>query len=202
MKHTLKKLTAATVASLCILSSTAFAADNTNLSVTINPGSKGVDIVDGSGVTVATPGVAMSASNFDFNTTQHSTGTLGTATEKVRVYNPTTSAAFTVSIAAAAPTDMWVGANYSMDFNGAVAKLTVNPSVATVVEKDGGSTAHITKGSSTAFAQGTADSITVISTTTDPKFTQYDITGVALDQAVPARTNGDTYALNLTLTIV
>lgn len=180
------------------LASSAYAASNTNLSVHINDGVLAVGIVDNSSVPVASPGIPMSAIDFSFTSSQNSTGTLGTSTEKVRLSNPTGATSFAVSLAPSGAT--WAGSTYTMPFDD---KLTVNPSGATIVETASlNDASHLAKGSSQTYNVGTIDSITLFSASgNDPKYTQYDATGITLTQSVPAGTQADNYTLSMTLTV-
>ena len=183
--------------------SVAFAASNTDLSITINEGSQSIDIVDGAGAAVATPSVAMSAIDFSF-ADQATTGTLGTASEKIRLSNPTSTSTWTVSIAA---TD-GAGAKWSdggtnemdADVNGG-GQLTIDPSAGTIAANVGGVTTGVSVGSSAALDAGSA--VTLFSADgTAAAYEVYDLTGVALSQNVPGSTPAAAYTLNLTLTLL
>jgi len=115
-----------------------------NLDSLVPVGTLSVDIVDSGGSPVASPSMAMNAGavSFDFQTT---TGTFGTASEKVRVDNGTASPQWTLSVAASATTAVWDSAGTDYDFNDPTAsagdggdadsvggQLTVDPSVSTI----------------------------------------------------------------------
>lgn len=180
-----------------------FAAPNTDLSIQVNDGVLSVDIVDSNGDTVANPGVAMSAISFSFND-QNTTGVLGTADEKIRLNNPTGTPTWSVSIAATdGNTALWSdGAGNTMDYNDAAgAHLSLDPSVGAIAEALGGATTGVSLGSSASFEEGVIDSITLYSAdSTAGPFAQYDLTGVDVDQIVPAKTAAANYTLSLTLT--
>lgn len=176
----------------------------TQLSQTINAGTLGVGIVDASGVTVGSPSVAFGAAPFSFST-QTGTGTLGVSAQKIRVSNGTTTATWSMAIAATSGnTTLWSAGTPTMDFNGAASagRLTVDASGGTITPTDSYTSTGLTKGSSTAFAQGTTDSITLLTAgSTADKPGRWDFTGVALTQDIPAAQTPGTYTINMTLTV-
>ncbi len=180
------------------------ASSQTQLSQTINAGTLGVDIVDAGGTTVGSPAVAFGAAPFSFST-QTGTGTLGVSSQKIRVSNGTTTATWSMAIAATSGnTTLWSAGTPTMDFNGSAAagRLTVDASVGTITPTDSYTTTGLTKGSSTAFAQGTTDSITLLTAGgTADKPGRWDFTGVALTQDIPAAQTPGTYTINMTLTV-
>lgn len=182
----------------------AYAANNTNLSIAIGEGSISIDVVDNSGSAVASPTVSMTAPNFNF-AEQASTGTFGTAAEKIRVFNPTSTSTWTASVAATGgATATWVdGGSNTMDYNDpSGARLTIDPSSGTIVA-NGGSTTNITSGSSQTFDQGNTDSITLFSASSGAAtFDFFDLTGVALSQVIPGSQAAAAYTLNMTLTVI
>lgn len=167
-------------------------------------GSLGVDIVDGSGASVTTPSVDFSSEVFSW-AAQQSTGVLGIATEKVHLFNDTTTATWDLTLAATdGPTALWDdGGTESYDFNGAAAagRLEVDPSSATITPESGCTTTGVTSGSAAFFAQGTLDSVTLASAdaTADTEC-YWDITGIDFTQDIPAAQPSGTYTLDLTLT--
>ncbi|MDQ3123938.1 MAG: hypothetical protein M3Q14_04635 [bacterium] len=182
-------------------------------------GSLSVDIVDSAGTSVGSPTVGMSALNSTFNC-QTPTGTLGVSAQRIRVRNTTSNAQWTVSIAASGgATDSWSdGGTNNYDFNDAAGtpagcgdgadadtlagRMTINPSVATSTPQSGCTNTGVTLGTSTAFAQGTTNSITVINASTSAAINCYwDVTGVAISQTVPAEQRAGSYSLSLTLTV-
>ena len=204
----------------------AFAASNSTFNQTINAGTLSTDIMDASRVTVGSPAVTMTAKNFSFNCQSGgsaSTGTFGTNTERVYVSNgDAADNGWTLTIAATGgATSRWQngGASQFMDFNdptggtagctdGADAdstagQLTVDPSVGTLTTDCGScSTTNVSKGSSSAFNQGTTDSITLLNAAaaSNDVWRGY-LTGVNMSQVVPAETPADAYTLDLTLTV-
>jgi hypothetical protein len=162
----------------------------------------------------------MSAATFAF-VCQTTTGTFGTATQNIYVKNPDAADnGWVVSLAAAAPTAFWASAGTNMDFNdpsgsgctdGAdpdtlKGQMTVDPSVSTLTV--GGcsicTTANISKGSSTAFNEGTLDSVTILTgAALSNDIGDWKLTGVAISQKIPAEQPAAVdYALPLTLSIV
>ena len=157
-----------------------YAANNTNVTQTINSGTLVTDIRDASRVTVASPTFAMTGTTFSFNC-QTTTGTIGSASQRLYVDNPgAANAGYTLTLAATAgATGLWnnAGVTQSFDFNdpttagcadGADAdakggQLTVNPSVSTLTaDCSSCSVTGITKGASTAYSQAVTDSVTLL----------------------------------------
>ncbi|MBA2279148.1 hypothetical protein H0V99_01770 [Candidatus Saccharibacteria bacterium] len=178
-----------------------------------------VDIVNSSGASVTSPSVSMTTATFSFNCLT-STGTLGISSEKIRVTNYTTTATWTLSIAATSgATSNWTTGTNTYDFNdggGAPAgcgdggdtdtiagQLTVNPSVSTLTPISPCTSTGVTKGSSTAYVEGTTNSVTLLTggATAGTNCT-WDLTGVGLSQRIPPEQVNGTYSLSLTLTIV
>lgn len=181
-------------------------------------GALSVDIVNASGVSVGSPSVGLSAtaSSVDCATT---TGTLGSSAERIRVSNTTAVPQWTVAIAATAgATSTWTSGGNTFDFNdgsGAPAgcadggdadaqagRMTLNASAGTSTPQSGCNNTGVTLGSSSSFAQGTTDSITLISASPSAGTNCYwDLTGVSVSQTVPAAQAAGTYTINLTLTV-
>lgn len=200
-----------------------YAANNSDLTQTINAGTLSTDVLDGSRNSVATPTAAMSTKTFSFNCQSGgsaSTGTLGTASERLYVINPDgADNGWNLTIAATSgATTRWAngGASIFYDFNdpggsgctdggdadASAGQLTLDPSVSTLTtDCNSCVTTNVTKGSSTAYNQGTTDSITLLSgaAASDDIWRGY-LTGVGLSQTIPAEQAADSYTLNLTLT--
>lgn len=201
---------------VAIASAVALAASNSTLSQAITAGTLAIDIVDSGGTTVASPAVTFAGATYSY-ATQQTTGTLGTSSERIRVYNPTATAAWTASIAGSATTAVWdaTGAT-DYDFNDASGsgytdgadtdsfggQLAVAPAGATLAGVSGCSTSNISLGSNSAFVEGTTDSISIASSTTGATFCRWDITGVGLTQNLPAGQATGNYSLNLVLSIL
>lgn len=184
-----------------------------------NPGLLFVQIVNSSYEAVASPSVSMSSISYSF-ASQISTGSLGSATQRVYVENPNAAdSGYTLSIAATSgATAVWnnAGAGDDFDFNepgGATdngggdadalgGQMTVDASVSTLTMRYGGNTG-LSKGSSTAFEQGVADSVTLLSAAAgSDNFHAGYLTGISLSQAIPAEQDVDSYSLSMMLTIV
>jgi len=224
-----KQTVAAVVATTLFIFSLSIAVSAANtptLNQTISAGTLATDILNGSRVPVGSPSAAMSAKTFSFDCQyggSASTGTLGTATERVYVINPNAAVnGWTLTIAATSGVSArWAngGATQHMDFNdpnganpgcsdGADAtdttagQLTLDPSVSTLTTDcltcvD----TNVTKGSSSGFNQGTTDSVTLLNAAaaSDDIWRGY-LTGVGMSQTIPAEQPADSYSINLTLT--
>lgn len=179
-------------------------------------GSLTADIVDNGGTTVPSPSVTMSAAAFSL-VYQTVTGAFGTATQKLRVSNTTTNAPWSLSVAAdAGPTATWTTGSASYDFNDPTAaaedggdadsfggQMTVDPSAGTSTPQGGCSNTGITLGSPAAFSQGSVNSITLISAGGSAETNCYwDLTGVDIDQTIPAEQVDGAYDLDMTITAV
>ncbi len=178
------------------------------------------DIVDGNGDTVASPSVSLPASNFSFDCTNNA-GTLGTSSQKLRVTNTTANPAWSLSIAATNGSgELWRngGNNQQFDYNdssGAPAgcadggdtdskagQLSLDPSSATITPQSGCDTSNLTLGSAAGFAEGSVDAITLLSASSSALTGCYwDITGIDVGQQIPGAQAGDSYTIDLTLTI-
>lgn len=212
------------VASLGIVASvpqTVFAANNSTFNQTINAGVLSTDVLDATGATVTSPSVAMSAKSLSFACQSGgaaSTGVFGANAQRITVLNPGgANNGWTLTLGATAgATATWVSGGNSFDYNDATTsgctdggdadlrpgQLTVDPSVGTLTaDCDSCTTANVTKGSSTAFVQGTADSVTLLnaSATSDDIWKGY-LTGATLSQTIPAETPAGAYTMNMTLT--
>lgn len=209
-----------------LASGTVLAASDSDFNQTINAGSLSAGIFDASRVAVANPAVTMSAMNFSFDCQaggSASTGTFGTNTERVYVNNPDgADNGWTLTVAATDgvtakwanagvtsfidfndPTGTTAGCSDGVDAGDTVAgQMTVNPNVGTLTADCAScTTTNVSKGSSSAFNQGTVDSITLLNAaaSSDDIWRGY-LTGVDIDQTIPAETAADSYNINLTLT--
>lgn len=215
-----KKISKYAVAMIAVLATTisspAFAADTTQMSQSIS-GALDITIVDGSGNAVASPNVAFSSKAFSM-TFQTSTGTLGTATEKMRVTNPSgTTDTWSLSIAATdGPTADWSNGANHYDFNDATASATdgadtdswggqmsIDPSTATIAGVGGTLATNVSKGTSFSFEEGTKNSIDLMTASAGAsKPGQWDLTGVSVSQTIPAAQATGSYSIDMTLTAV
>ncbi len=184
----------------------ALASNATTLSTTVNAGTLGVDIVDAGNVTVGSPTVTFGAVTFNFDTAQNATGTLGTSSQKIRLSNARGGAAVAWTLTMAATggnTTLWTGGAGTLDFNSnsSAGQLTVDPSVGTLTPTNSYTSTGVTKGSSTAFVQGTTDSVTILSGSTSASQPgRWDYIGASLSESIPALTQAATYTIGMTLT--
>ncbi|MCW1930672.1 MAG: hypothetical protein KIH62_005205 [Candidatus Kerfeldbacteria bacterium] len=220
-KYKLKTKIAAVAAAASILvpASFAFATGTSNFQQTINPGTLATGIVDGSYVAVGSPSVTMSAATFAF-TCQTVTGTFGTSGQKIYIVNPDAADnGWTLTLAASAATDVWNGVTSTYDFNdptssgcadGADAdsiggQMTVNPAAATLAVGACASctTSNISKGSSTAYNQGTTNNITLLTAAASSNDVgDWTLTGVGISQTLPAeQAAASDYNINMVLTV-
>lgn len=218
-------IVAGIIALVLLGTSTVFAANNSNFTQSITAGSLATDIMNASRVTVASPAVAMSAKTFSFDCQtggSASTGSFGTNTERIYVTNPDgADNGWTLTAGATGGnTARWAngGATQHFDFNDPTSsgcadnssgeadtnsgQLTVNPATGTITPDCAScTTTGVTLGSSTAYNQGTTDSVTLINAAagSNDVWRGY-LTGVGMSQTIPAETPVDNYTLNLTLT--
>lgn len=182
-------------------------------------GSLSADIVDASGVTVASPSVSLSSIAAS-GTCQTTTGTLGVSSQKIRVSNTTATPGWSLSIAATAgATGSWSSGAANYDFNDAsgspagcgdgadadsfAGQLSVDPSGGTIAPQSGCTTTGLTKGSSSAFNQGATDNVSLLNASASTGTNCYwDFTGVSLSQKVPDLQPTGTYSLPMTVTVV
>ncbi len=180
-----------------------------------------LDIVDGTGSSVASPSFALAAATLQ-TTCQASSGTLGTSSQKLRITNTTTTAIWTVSIAPTAGAGAsWnrsdSGAQYDFndsagspagcasgtDGDGLAGQLTVSPGVQTVTPQSGCTAMGINAGSSSGFDQDTVDAISLMSSSgSTPLNCYWDVTGIGLVQQIPAAQPAGMYGISMTLTVV
>lgn len=206
---------------------TVLAANDTDLNQTINAGTLVTDIRDASRVTVASPAVAMSATTFSFDCLSggsRPTGTFGTNIERIYVDNPgAANNGWTLVMAATGgATDSWdnVGVTEQYDFNDAggapagcgdsgdvdslVGQMSVDPATSGAITADCTTcgTGNITLGIASAYDEGTTDDITLLNAAALSDDTgRWYLTGVDIDQTIPAEQPNDSYSINMTLTV-
>lgn len=194
-----------------------WAASTPQFSQTINDdGSLSVDIVNSGGTTVGSPSVTFGAKSFSFSAITDATGTLGASEERIRVTNGTSTATWTLSMAASATTAVWTdGGSNTYDFNDTGAsdtgadvdsvggQLTVDPSGATVgAVSPCASTTNVAGGSSTDFLEGTRNTITLATGgASAATYCRWDITGISLTQIIPAAQAPAAYTISFALTV-
>ncbi len=196
------------------------ASDTTQLSQTINGGTLAADTKDASRNTVASPSFSMGAATLSFDC-QTTSGTIGSNSQRIYVNNPgVANAGWTLTIAATSgASTLWQngGSTQNYDFNdtttsgcadGADAdskagRMTIDASAGTLIADCAScSTSNITKGSSSAFDQGVTDSITILNAAAgSDDVGRWYLTGVNVDQTVPAEQAADSYTVNLTVTV-
>jgi hypothetical protein len=182
--------------------------------VTYTAGSMSVDIVDSGGSSVASPSVSFGNVQLMFQC-QSATGTLGASAQKIRVTNTTSNGNWTLSISATSgSTALWgttydfndssgspAGCSDGADADSRAGQLTLNPSAGTVTPQSGCVSTGVSKGSSAAFAEGSLNSITLLTAASSQTSCYYDLTGVSLTQKVPSETAVGSYTINMTITI-
>lgn len=203
-----------------IAASTVFASSTSSFSQVINAGTLAADIRSNSTTSVSSPAVTMSSKTFAFTCLSGgsaSTGTFGTSSERIYLDNPDgADNGWTLALAASGATDTWTTGSVTFDFNdaggsgctdGADAdsvggQLTVNPAAGSITtDYSGSSTTGISLGTSTAFVEGTTNSVTVSSASSgSADVWRGYITGVSMSQTIPAEQPAGSYTLSLTLT--
>ncbi len=205
---------------------TVSAANTPTLNQTINAGTLTTDILNSSRVAVVSPAAAFSAKTFSFDCQYGgtaSTASLGSNTERVYVINPNAANnGWSLSIAATSgatalwqnggltqnydfndPTGANPGCNDGADADTKAGQLSIDPSVSTInLDCLTCTSTNVTKGSSTAFNQGTTDAITLLNAAaaSDDIWRGY-LTGVAMSQTIPAEQPADSYSVNMTVTV-
>ncbi len=179
-----------------------YAAANPSFTQVINAGTQSVDIVDGSGVSVGSPSVAFGALNFDF-ACQTSTGTLGTATQKIAVKNPK-KAGIKIDLNAVTPaTDVWTSGANTYDFNDATGsgctngQLTVGSSPTFTKTAGAGNPTYTTPGG----AFSSTSPVTLFNNTGTTAYNA-ELTNYSLSQKVPAEQTDGSYTLPMNITFV
>lgn len=182
-------------------------------------GSLGVDIVDSGGASVTSPSFSFGNLSLVFQCTE-STGTLGTASEMIRVTNMSANANWTLTIAPTdGPTALWKNAANTawFDFNDVTGsppgcqdgpdadtvagKLRVEPSTATLTPQAGCSNTNISPGSDTDYDEGVKDTVTLLTAAAGSNTECYwDLSGVTLLQQIPGEQTPDDYSIMFTLT--
>jgi hypothetical protein len=183
-------------------------------------GTLSVDVVDGNGDSVASPGIGFTNLSLLYDCTE-STAALGTATQRIRVTNMTANSNWALSIApTAGPTALWSnnGSTEHFDYNdiagvpagcddGAdtdtfAGKLRVEPSASSQSPQTGCSTSGLTAGSNEDYSEGVVDSIPLLTAVSANTECYWDITGISLRQMIPKEQTPEAYTLSLTLTLV
>lgn len=189
-----------------VIPAVAFAATTADSKLTqqISPGVISTSIRDASGSVVPSPTFALGATSVS-NSTQTTTGTFGSNTQRITVDNPngsTNGGAWSLALNATTPaSDKWTSGSNNYLYNGTAAtgQLTVNPAAGTLTSVTGGSTG-ITLGSAASFSGSGAITLATASTSAAAIWNGY-ITGIGLSQSIPASQAAGTYTLNMTQTV-
>jgi hypothetical protein len=211
MSNRLKQVAVVAIALVLLVGAQAFANTNAVLNQTINDGVKSIDIVDATGTTIASPSITFGALTFSFGTQDSTLNGIFTSAQRVRVSNPTIGHTWTASLAGSAPGAKWIsGANqYSFDDAAGsgytTGQMTVDASAASGAWAGVGgcATTGITTGSSTAFVNGTTDSVTLGNgAAATPNYCRYDYTGGRMVQKIPAGQVSGAYALTMVVSVL
>ena len=197
---------AAIVGFAAVIAPAAYAATTANSQLTqqITAGVISTSIRDASGAVVASPTFAMNATSVS-TSQQTTTGTFGTASQRITVDNPngsTTGGAWSLALNATTPaTEKWISGANNYAYNGTTTtgQLTVNPAAGTLTAVTGGSTG-VTLGTSAAFTGSTPITLATAASSTASIWNGY-ITGIGLSQAIPASQPAGTYTINITQTV-
>ena len=205
-----KHILAVGVAAVAVLAlgATAYAQTSTadtELLQEIRAGSLFTEIVDASGNAVASPSIAMSVTDVDVNQ-QTTTGTYGSAGQRVYISNPgVTASGWTLDLAATGgATSLWQDGAKNFDYNSTsgAGQLTINPLAGTITPVGSAPLTGITLSSSAAFEQGVHDVINVAtaSASAAPVWEGH-ITGMGVSQTIPGGQEAGMYRINLTQTL-
>ena len=198
-----------------------YAASTSTFTQVINPGTLSTDIVDAGYVSVGSPTMAMTNATFSFSC-QTIAGSFGTASEQILVSNPDAADnGWTLSLAASNTTDVWDSAGTDFDFNdpgtggcvddGATTdadslggQMTVDPSGATLAQgPSANGVAGVSLGSSSAYVEGTTDSITLLTSDGTTDIGDWTLQGVSISQQIPAeQPAASDYSIDMVLSIV
>ena len=184
------------------------AATTPTFNQTITAGALSVDIVDAGGTTVGSPSVTFASKAFSFDT-QTSTGDFAPSAQRIRVSNPTGTAAWTVNLAGSAPGAHWTAGGNTYHFDDATGggatngQMTVDPSGGTISGVSGCATTNTSKGSVDSFASGSVDSIDIFSSTTAATYCRFDYVGAVanISQKIPASQAAGSYSLTMSVTV-
>ena len=177
------------------------------LNQTINAGTLNIAIVDSDNATVSSPSVTFSAATFSF-ATQDTTGTLGTTDENIRLDNPTSTAAWNVTLAATGGNSaVWhnSGSTQTYPYNAAAqsdGRLAVDPSVGTITPWGSCSGSNVSKGGADFFVTATPNITLMSASSSADPYCRWYLTGVGMTQTIPAIQPVDSYTLPMTLTAI
>ncbi len=175
-------------------------------------------VVDSSGDDVSSPNLGLSSVGFLYGCGS-SSGVIGESSQRIRVSNTTSSPGWSLSIAASgSQSALWAngGNTIQYDYNDPTSSgcgdgadsdskagmMSINADIGTLSPQSGCSSANITKGSLSSFSEGSVDAITLLNASPSANTSCYwDLTGVGLEQIIPAEQASETYNINLTITI-
>ena len=183
-------------------------------------GSLDVDVVTAGGATVASPNMPF-GSVLVVDSCQQATGSLGLASQVIRVTNNIATNGWSLSLAATSgPTAFWSnGSTGSYDYNDSAGspngcsdggdadnragRLTVSPNTGSLTPQSGCSGTGTSLGTSTSFAEGSVNSITLATASSaTPRFCYFSLTGAGLSQQIPEWRPKGSYSLDFTLTVL
>lgn len=213
MNRNLRRIIASVTAlSLLVVPAVVYAANTPTLNQTVNAGTLSTDIRQAGDVNpVTSPAVAFPAQNVAF-TCQTSAAALGDASNLLNVTNLANNNGWTLTMAATGgSTATWsstVPTTASYKFNDATGagctngQMTVDPSASTLTLdcNSACSSASVSKGVSTPFVSGTADTVTLATDSSGSAFEGY-FTGISLSQKIPASQPAGSYSLGMTITV-
>lgn len=172
------------------------------LTQSITSGVLSTDVRDASNAVVSAPSFAMSSAVAS-TSVQATTGTLGTAAQRLSVDNPgASSTGWTLALNATVPTTgTWTSGANSYPYNGTATsgQLTVDPSTAIITPVTGTLTG-VTKGGSATFTGGTSITLMSASSSASQAWNGY-ITGISLTQKIPAGQAIGSYTFSMTQTV-
>lgn len=177
---------------------------NSTLTQTISAGTISTSIRDAAGDIVSSPSFAMTSGTVS-TSTQTSTGTFGSNTQRITVDNPNgsvTGGAWTLALNATTPgTGVWSNGSATYPYNGTAStgQLTVNPAAGTITATVG-TTTNVTLGTQSTFSGSTPITLVTASTTAEAIWNGY-VTGIGLSQIIPANTPTGSYSISMTQTV-
>lgn len=177
-------------------------------------GDYGATIVDAGGTEVTTPQVSFPSTVVQ-TSCQNSTATLGISSQKLRVQNDLVTNGWDVSIAATdGASTLWEAGSLRYDFNDSAVcsdggdsdayggALEVQASSTTSTPKSGCTNTGVSIGSDASFIESSVDAISLASADSSAaRFCYWDLTGIGLEQSIPAATPSGNYTIDMTVTM-
>lgn len=176
---------------------------DSQLSQAVTSGVISTDIRDATGALVSSPAFSLSGASAS-TSMQSTSGTLGTASQRIRVDNPGgTNNGFSLTIVATTPgTGAWSSGANTYAYNGATpnnGQMTIDPSLVTWTAYSGTTTA-LSKGVQATFAGSTPITLLTASAALEDVWGGYG-TGIGISQTIPAGTPAGTYTISMTQTV-